>query len=144
MRLTFVRGKNLPLRPPPSQGGDLRGREHEVLIICIHLVLSQDARRDRGMDSMATVSFESRVRRKPDIPWKQLEGTIVVLDLTSGDFFELDEIGSRIWLGLDGARSLADLAGDLAREYDAPLDQIGSDIIAFVSDLNGRALVTIG
>lgn len=90
------------------------------------------------------VSLESRVRRKAEVPWKQLENTVVVLDLATGDFFELDEIGARIWSGLDGTRSLLDLATDLGHEYDATVDAIQSDVIAFVTDLHARDLITIG
>lgn len=95
------------------------------------------------MDGMAAVGLDTRAQRKAEVPWKQLEDTIVVLDLATGDFFELDELGSRIWSGLDGTRSLRELVADLGREYDATPDRIGSDAIAFLTDLHTRGLVTI-
>lgn len=92
---------------------------------------------------MDSIHSESRVQRTDAVPWKQLDDTVVVLDLITGDFFELDEIGARIWLALDGTRSLRELAADLAREYEASADQIRSDVIAFVADLHTRALIAI-
>jgi hypothetical protein len=91
-----------------------------------------------------TIDLESRVRRKADIPWKELEDTIVLLDLSSGDFFELDEVGARIWSALDGALTLRELAAALGREYQASANEIESDVVRFVTDLHARDLVTLG
>lgn len=92
---------------------------------------------------MNTIELDSVLQHPDQVPWKEVDGVVMVLDLASGDFFELDEVGGRIWLGLDGQRSLRALAAEIAREYDARPEEIASDVIAFTTDLHGRGLVTL-
>lgn len=53
----------------------------------------------------------------------------------------LDEIGADILQRVDGERTVADIAALLAAEYDAPADEIGADIAAFLQDLADKRLV---
>jgi hypothetical protein len=88
--------------------------------------------------------LDSRLRRREDVPWKQLEDTVLLLDLTNGDFFELDPVGARIWMGLDGERMLGELALALAEEYEVAVETARSDVLAFVIDLYSKGLVVRG
>jgi hypothetical protein len=94
------------------------------------------------MASSSTLTPDSRVERKADVPWKRLEDSVMILDLASGDFFELDELGSRIWRDLDGARTLAEQARVIADEYGVALETACSDVIEFVTELDAKGLVT--
>ena len=87
--------------------------------------------------------LESRVRRKDDVPWKKLDDLVVVLDLSSGDFFELDEVASLLWNALDGARTLAGHAQMLVDVYGIDVESARSDVIAFISELDSKGLVVI-
>jgi hypothetical protein len=93
------------------------------------------------MTDSQTLNLDSRVQRKADLPWKQLGDTVVLLDLVSGDFLELDDVGSWIWNTLDGSRTLAEHAGALAREYGIDNDTARSDLIGFVGDLRDKGLI---
>jgi hypothetical protein len=86
------------------------------------------------------LNLKSRIQRKAGLPWKQLDDTVVVLDLNSGDFLELNEIGCWIWKTLDGSRTLAEHADALASEYEIPIDTARSDIIEFVGELCSKGL----
>jgi hypothetical protein len=66
----------------------------------------------------------------------------ILLDLKTGDYFELDEVALAIWKMLDGKTSLAQVADKLARTYAAPRPEVVErDIIRFVSELRRRKLV---
>jgi hypothetical protein len=65
----------------------------------------------------------------------------VVLDLQSERYLALDEVGARVWALLDGRRDCASIAGTLADEYEAPIDQIKRDVEAFVAQLVELGLV---
>jgi len=93
------------------------------------------------MADLRTLNLDSRVQRKADLPWKQLGDTVVLLDLVSGDFLELDDVGSWIWNRLDGSQTLADHADALAREYGIDADTARSDLIGFVGDLRDKGLI---
>ena len=93
------------------------------------------------MHTAADFDRNSRVQRKADVPWKQLDETVVILDLASGDFFELDEVAGHIWKALDGAATLAEIGQALATEYGIANDTALSDVMAFVGDLWDKGVV---
>ena len=53
----------------------------------------------------------------------------------------LDEIGGRIWELADGTRTITEIASDLVREYDAPLETIEADARRIVAELAGEQLI---
>ena len=55
----------------------------------------------------------------------------------------LDEVGHAILDKLDGERSLADVVELLAEQYNAPKQDIGNDVVAFIKDLLGRGYLEI-
>lgn len=93
------------------------------------------------MADVQELDLDSRIQRKAGIPWKRLEAEAVILDLQSGDYFELDEVGCRIWEALDGEQTLETHAQSIAREYEADPEQVRSDVMAFVAELFQRGLV---
>lgn len=56
---------------------------------------------------------------------------------------QLDQIGDAILSELDGQRSLATIAKDLAAKYSAPLDQITCDVTDFLTGLIERRMVFV-
>ncbi|WCR11337.1 pyrroloquinoline quinone biosynthesis peptide chaperone PqqD [Paracoccus stylophorae] len=54
---------------------------------------------------------------------------------------QLDQIGEAILSELDGARSMAVIARDLAARYDAPADLIAGDVRDFLTGLIERRMV---
>jgi pyrroloquinoline quinone biosynthesis protein D len=55
----------------------------------------------------------------------------------------LDEVGHAILNKLDGERTLADVVEILAKQYNAPKQDIGNDVVAFIKDLLGRGYLEI-
>ena len=51
---------------------------------------------------------------------QQVSGTVVLLNPDNGEYYALDEVGSRVWELCDGVRSLADVVSVICGEYDAP------------------------
>ncbi|MBA3766787.1 MAG: pyrroloquinoline quinone biosynthesis peptide chaperone PqqD [Acidobacteria bacterium] len=76
--------------------------------------------------------------------WKRTGKSGILLDLKTGDYFELNEIALAIWRMLDGKSSLAKVAGKLAQSYAAPEKIVEKDVIHFVSELRKRKLVDVG
>ena len=55
----------------------------------------------------------------------------------------LDDIAVAIVNALDGKRSLARIAEDFSKEFNAPVEQISADITAFVQELADRRMLEI-
>jgi Coenzyme PQQ synthesis protein D (PqqD) len=65
------------------------------------------------------MSDESSVYGRRDrVMVQQVEGSSVLLDIDSGEYFALNEVGGRVWELCDGSRSVASIAASLGSEYD--------------------------
>lgn len=87
---------------------------------------------------------DRRPRKSPDIKWKRIGRTGILLDLRTGDYFELDETALTIWNMLDGKISVARVVGKLAKTYSASVETVERDVIRFISELRKRKLIDAG
>ena len=71
-----------------------------------------------------------------------IDGEAVLVDLRSGTYFGLDEIGTAIWHRLRDVSTGAAIAEDLVRHYDVSIEQLCCDIERFLRELHARGLVT--
>jgi hypothetical protein len=90
-----------------------------------------------------TPSLDASVRIPEDVVFRELDGEAVILNLESGMYFGLDEVGTRMWQLLDLHRSLRRTLEALEAEFDAPTDRLASDLTDFVGRLQSRGLVAI-
>ncbi len=80
-------------------------------------------------------------RKRSNVKWKQLGKTGILLDLKTGDYFEVDEIALAIWKMLDGKTSADQVVISLAKRYAAPPKTIEKDVMQFIAELTKRKLV---
>jgi hypothetical protein len=68
---------------------------------------------------------------------------VVVLDLDRPELpaYVFEESAARIWASVDGRRSEAQIATDLAVAFEAPVDVVAADVRQFVSRLRELGLV---
>ena len=66
----------------------------------------------------------------------------MLLDLDGGTYFALNEVGARVWELSDGSRTVAEIATQLADEYDAPVAVIQADVLELLGELEVEQLVT--
>jgi hypothetical protein len=90
------------------------------------------------------VSLSSRVRISEHTLVQELSGEAVLLELSRGVYFGLDEIGTRIWQLLADGRSLGETVAALVDEYDVSAEQGAEDLLALVRELEERRLIEIG
>ena len=93
--------------------------------------------------------------RNPEIVWRvekrrqaevlkaletgeDVEDTGTVILLLSGMMHQLNLIGGMIWEQCDGQKTLADIAGELAKEFSVEQTEVESDVAEFVADLAER------
>ncbi|GGX71737.1 hypothetical protein GCM10007385_45830 [Tateyamaria omphalii] len=55
----------------------------------------------------------------------------------------LDQVGTAVLGRLDGVASLDQISADLSAVYNAPVDVIAPDVIAFVEDLRDKGMVHV-
>ncbi len=73
---------------------------------------------------------------------QRVEGESVLLDITSGECFSLNQVGGRVWELCDGARSVAEIAGAICTEFDVEQQVALQDTSELIESLAGAGLVT--
>ncbi len=82
-----------------------------------------------------------RLRVSDDVVFRELDGEAVILNLDSGIYFGLDEVGTRFWqlIEQDGRVALALEA--LEAEYDVETDVLRADVDRLVDALVEKGLM---
>lgn len=76
-----------------------------------------------------------------DVTWQEVDDLVVLLVLTSGEYFRLDEVGSRAWVVLLERRTVAATVAALESEYDVTPEQLLQDVRRLVDDFLEVGLV---
>lgn len=91
----------------------------------------------------AIVTSESRPLMPPHIKLRHDTGRGRWLILAPERVFDPDEIAVEVLKLCDGQRSVTDIAGVLAKEYNAPSEEITADITAMLQDLADKGVVKL-
>jgi hypothetical protein len=81
-----------------------------------------------------------RVLVKPNVIFRALGTESVILNLDSGVYFGLDEIGTRIWQLLE-QQDVRGVCQSLRADYDVSPERVEADVIAFIDRLSAKGLV---
>ena len=92
---------------------------------------------------MPKITVESVIKRRDNVPWKEIKAEGILLGLETGDYFAVNSIGLFIWKLLNGSKSIEKLAENIACIYDAAKDTTLSDTLDFMRVLVRKNLVTI-
>jgi hypothetical protein len=77
----------------------------------------------------------------PQVMARQVGSETVILDLASGLYFGLDEVGTRVWELIGAGRSVDTICETLQDEYDVAGETLRKDVLALVDDLRSRGLL---
>lgn len=83
----------------------------------------------------------NKLRIPEQVMARQVGDETVILDLASGQYFGLDEVGSRVWALLSEGRHVENICDVLAAEYDTSREQLLSDVRKLIDELIERQLV---
>jgi len=93
-------------------------------------------------------SLAGQIRVHPDVVWRDVDGEIVLLNVASGQYFGLDEVGSRVWMLLQQDGEAGTPIGTLQERVVAEFDVDGptalADLTALLQQLQDQQLVTVG
>lgn len=81
----------------------------------------------------------------PDVVWRLVEGEVVLLNVSTGQYYSLDEVGSRVWALLPQAGiSLAALRDQVIEEFEVDPETVDRDLRdLFTRMLTAELVVTL-
>lgn len=92
---------------------------------------------------MRSLTAASRVRRSAEVLHREIEGEAILVDLDSGRFFGLDEVGARVWAGMEREATVASLVDLVVAEFRVGRPRAERDLLALLRDLAKRGLVRV-
>lgn len=90
-----------------------------------------------------TISLLDRLVIGDQVLFRQLEDEAVLLDLKSGKYFGLNDVGARAWQLILEHGSLSRVLEVLQEEYAAEPDLVQRDLLALAEQLVGRKLADL-
>lgn len=79
--------------------------------------------------------------RRMGLMTADMNGSAVMMDIMSGKYYNLGEVGGRIWELLEEPTSVSALIAKLTAEYDVTPDRCRADIEPFLTKLLERGLL---
>jgi len=79
-----------------------------------------------------------------DVVFRELDGEAVLLNLDSGVYFGLDEVGTRVWALLVEHGTLERVCSLLVEEYDVEPAVLEQDVSRLVEEMRHKGLVVLG
>ena len=73
----------------------------------------------------------------------EIDDEVVLMRLSDGHMFSLTGTSREIWQCIDGARTVAAVADQLAERHGAPRDTVHEDVATFIAELRDAGLVEI-
>lgn len=89
------------------------------------------------------IPLDSTVAPSDDAVFREMDGESVLLNLETGMYFGLDEVGTRVWRLAADNGSLRAVRERLVEEYDADPATIERDLLALAEALVSKGLWVI-
>ncbi|MBW4612042.1 MAG: lasso peptide biosynthesis PqqD family chaperone [Desmonostoc vinosum HA7617-LM4] len=85
----------------------------------------------------------SRVVASQDQIFSELQGEAVILDIKSGVYYGLNQVGASIWNLIQTPKTVAEIRDALLNEYDVDAKACEADILVLLEELATKGLIEI-
>ena len=101
--------------------------------------MSEEQDRPDGHD----IRPSDMLSRTESVVHSEIDGVIVMLDSDAGRYYELDEVGKRVWNLIETDVPVASVRDTLVTEYAVDAQTCLTDLLAFVETMADHGLVRI-
>ena len=95
------------------------------------------ARKDYG------VNIDSVITKNKEIDDADLDGEKVMMNLDKGQYFMMNEVGSRIWELIEGNTPIVNIIAALTNEYDVDEETCENTVMEFLGRLKNADLIKV-
>ncbi|HEY5279872.1 MAG TPA: PqqD family protein, partial [Pseudolabrys sp.] len=89
------------------------------------------------------IGSDTLITRTTSVLTAEIRNEIVMMDVDSGRYLGLDDIGGDIWRRLEAPRTFAQLLDGLVSDYEAERTVIEGDLKDLLADMARHKLVTL-
>ena len=84
----------------------------------------------------------NKLTPNPTVVSQPTKDGAVLMEMTTGDCFELNQVGAEIWTALAKGAPLEEIVAALAGRYQVPSTTIEADARALIAELRSRGLLS--
>jgi hypothetical protein len=85
--------------------------------------------------------LETCFRKEEKVAWRTLDKDCILLHLTSGIYYTLNDVGTFLWESFDGKRRLQDIYEEMLDRYEVDPEVAKNDLFELIEDLMKEGLV---
>lgn len=90
------------------------------------------------------INLDTIINKNLEIDDTDLDGEKVMMNLERGEYFMMNEVGSRIWEIISKPINVKDIIETLRSEYEVDEETCKCTVIDFLTGLNHAKLISIG
>jgi len=87
------------------------------------------------------INLNSRVRIQEDVLFQELQGEAVLLNLKTGVYLGLNQVGTRIWQLLQEDGALQRVMDVMLQEYEVAQEKLQTDLLNLVGQMEKQGLL---
>ena len=89
------------------------------------------------------ISLDTIINKNLEIDDTDLDGEKVMMDLDKGEYFMMNEVGSRIWEIINEPMNVKSIVDALRSEYEVDEETCKDTVIEFLGRLNNADLISV-
>lgn len=93
-------------------------------------------------DNLAEIRPDTVLIQSTDVLTNPVKEGLAMMDVQSGNYYGLDDIGSRIWQDMDGKRTMGEICTRLTAVYAVSYEECWRDVAELAARLVQNKLAT--
>jgi hypothetical protein len=89
------------------------------------------------------ISTETIISQIEEIVASDIDGETVMMSVENGEYYGLDNIGSRIWELIQKPIKVSDLIDTLLERFDVDRETCEKDVLTFLNELNDDKILEV-
>lgn len=89
------------------------------------------------------IGLDTIINKNLEIDDTDLDGEKVMMNLDKGEYFMMNEVGSRIWEIINGTMNVKGIVDTLRSEYEVDEETCKDTVIEFLERLNNADLIRV-
>ncbi len=90
-----------------------------------------------------TLNIQSEISRADDLIASQMEDEIVMMSITNGKYYGMNNVGSAIWNLLEQPSKVSDICSKLVEEYEIDEPTCEKEVLAYLEQLLDQQLIVV-
>lgn len=89
----------------------------------------------------STITMSTRIMRHPDLMAVPMDGDLVMMSISQGNYYGINPVGVTIWENLQTPQTIEQLCEAVMREFAVDADTCSKDVQTFITQMLDQKIV---